>query len=143
MNSYSYYNLWLFLGRNIFLLPSCENSLKTFDDINIAINHLSTNMSFAHQIFIINFYHKQSSLSSSFLFLQLAPICSLRPTGLLTNLNSTTYSVLNLIRQFNNGQLFNQRYLLNDCSLNRLLKSYLFSSQQTMTVITVKQQQRK
>jgi hypothetical protein len=104
-------------------------------------------MSFAHQIFIINFYHKQSSLSSSFLFLQLAPICSLRPTGLLTNLNSTTYSVLNLIRQFNNGQLFNhntaKRYLLNDCSLNRLLKIYLFSLQQTMTVITVKQQQRK
>ncbi len=104
-------------------------------------------MSFAHQIFIMNFHHNQSSLSGSFFFLQLAPICSIRPTGLLTNLNSTTYSVLNLIRQFNNGQLFNhhtaKRYLLNDCSLNRLLKSYLFSSRQTMTVITVKQQQKK
>jgi hypothetical protein len=104
-------------------------------------------MSFAHQIFIINFYHNQSSLSDSFFFLQLAPICLIRPTGLLTNLNSTTYSVLNLIRQLNNGQLFHhntaKRYLLNDCSLNRLLKSYLFSPQQTMTVITVKQQQRK
>jgi hypothetical protein len=103
-------------------------------------------MSFAHQIFIINFYHEQSSLSSSFFFLQLAPICSLRSTGLLTNLNSTTYSVLNLIRQLNNGQLFNhnkvKQYLLNDCSLNRLLKTYLFSSQQTMTVLTVKQQRK-
>ena len=74
-----------------------------------------------------------------FLFLQLAPICSIRPTGLLTNLNSTTYSVLNLIRKLNNDQLYNQRYLLNDCSLNRLLKNYLFSSQQTMSVIKVKQ----
>jgi hypothetical protein len=104
-------------------------------------------MSFAHQIFIINFYHERSSLSSSFFFLQLAPICSIRPTGLLTNLNSTTYSVLNLIRQLNNGQLFNhntaKRYLLNDCLLNRLLKSYLFSPKQTMSVVTVKQQQKK
>ena len=99
-------------------------------------------MPFAHQILIINFNRQPPSLSGSFLFLQLAPICSIRPTGLLTNLNSSTYSVLNLIRQLNNGQLFKQnttkRYLLNGCSLNRLLKSYLFSSQQTMTVLTVK-----
>ena len=102
-------------------------------------------MSFAHQILIINFAHERPSVSGSFFFLQLAPICSIRPTGLFTNLNSTTYSVLNLIRKFNHGQLFHQntikRYLLNDCSLNRLLKSYLFSSQQTMSVITVKQRE--
>ncbi|CAF4610157.1 unnamed protein product [Rotaria socialis] len=99
-------------------------------------------MSFAHQILIINFYSKQSSLSGSFLFLQLAPICSIRSKGLLTNLNSTTYSVLNLIRQLSNGQLFSRnrarRYLLNDYSINRLLKSYLFSPQQTVTVLTMK-----
>ncbi len=98
-------------------------------------------MSFAHQILIINFSHEHSSLSGSFFFLQLAPICSMRPTGLLTNLNSSTYSVLNLIRQFNHN--IAKRYLLNDCSLNRLLKSYLFSSQQTMSVITVKQRETK
>lgn len=99
-------------------------------------------MSFAHQILIINFSNKRSSLSGSFLFLQLAPICSLRSKGLLTNLNTTTYSVLNLIRQISNGQLFNhnreKRYLLNDYSLNRLLKNYLFSSRQIMTVIQIK-----
>ena len=119
--------------------------VKTSDDIDTVINRLSTKMTFAHQIFIINFHHNHSSLSGSFFFLQLAPICSIRPTGLLTNLNSTTYSVLNLIRQLNNGQLFHhntaKRYLFNNCSLNRLLKSYLFSPQQTMSMITVKQQQ--
>ena len=102
-------------------------------------------MSFAHQIFIINFSHERSSSSGSYFFLQLAPICSIRSTGLLTNLNSSTYSVLNLIRQFNTGQLFHhnttKRYLMNDSSLNRLLKSYLLSPQQTMTVITVKPQE--
>ena len=103
-------------------------------------------MLFAHQIFVINFYRNQSSSASgSYLFLQLAPISPLRSTGLWTNLNSTTYSVLNLIRQLNNGQLFkdniSKRFLLNDCLLNRLLKSYLFSSQQTITVLTVKSQQ--
>ncbi len=102
-------------------------------------------MSFAHQILIINFSSHERS--SSFFFLQLAPICSIRPTGLFTNLNSTTYSVLNLIRQFNHGQLFDhniaKRYLLNDCSLNRLLKNYLFSFQQTISVITVKQRETK
>ncbi|CAF0992937.1 unnamed protein product [Rotaria sordida] len=132
-------------GRRILLQPSCEIALRTLDDINIAMNRLSTKMSFAHQIFIINFYSERSSLSGSFLFLQLAPICSIRSKGLLTNLNSTTYSVLNLIRQLSNGQLFNhnraKRYLLNDYSLNRLLKNYLFSPQQTMTVITIKSKQ--
>lgn len=102
-------------------------------------------MSYAHQILIINFSHDQYvSLSGSFFFLQLAPICSIQSTGLFNNLNSTTYSVLNLIRQLNFGQLINQnkfkRYLLNDCLLNRLLKTYLFSSQQTMNVITIKQE---
>ena len=110
----------------------------------MAINRLSTKMAFAHQIFIVNFSHEHSSSSGSYFFLQLAPICSIRRTGLFTNLNSSTYSVLNLIRQFNNGQLFDQnttkRYLMNDCSLNRLLKSYHFSPQQTMTLITMKQQ---
>ncbi|CAF3352403.1 unnamed protein product [Rotaria sp. Silwood1] len=129
-------------GRKIVLQPSCETSLRTLDDINIAMNRLSTKMSFAHQIFIINFYSERSSASGSFLFLQLAPICSIQSKGLLTNLNSTTYSVLNLIRQLSNGQLFNhnraKRYLLNDYSLNRLLKNYLFSPQQTMTVLTIK-----
>ncbi|UJR26393.1 hypothetical protein I4U23_007725 [Adineta vaga] len=128
-------------GKNRLLQPSCEISLQTSDDIDIAINRFHTTRSFAHQIFIINFHHKQSSLSSSFLFLHLAPICSIRSTGLLTNLNSTTYSIMNLIRQLKNGHLnnhtFKKRYLLNDYSLNRLLKSYLFSSQQTMTVFTV------
>lgn len=132
-------------GRKTILLPSCEIPLRTPNDINIAINRLSTNMSFAHQIFIVNFSHEHSSSSGSYFFLQLAPICSIRPTGLFTNLNSSTYSVLNLIRQFHNGQLFHQntmkRYLMNDCSLNRLLKSYLISSQQTMTVITMKEKQ--
>ncbi len=131
-----------FLGKQILLLPSCEIPLKTSDDIDIAMNRLSTKMLFAHQIFIINIYDNRSLLSGSYLFLQLAPICSLRPTGLLTNLNSTTYSVLNLIRQLNSGQLYQhnkgKQYLLNDCLLNRLLKSYLFSSQQTITVLTVK-----
>lgn len=134
-----------FLGRKTILLPSCEIPLRTLGDINTAINRLSTKMSFAHQIFIINFSHECSSSTSSYFFLQLAPICSIRPTGLLTNLNSSTYSVLNLIRQFNTGQLFHhnttKRYLMNDCSLNRLLKSYLLSPQQTMTVITVKPQE--
>ncbi|CAM4780595.1 unnamed protein product [Rotaria magnacalcarata] len=129
-------------GRKIFLLPSCEIPLRTSNDIDKALNHLSQNMSFAHQILIINFYSKQSSLSGSFLFLQLAPICSIRSKGLLTNLNSTTYSVLNLIRQLSNGQLFNRnrakRYLLNDYSINRLLKSYLFSPLQTVTVLAMK-----
>ncbi|CAF2978111.1 unnamed protein product [Rotaria socialis] len=129
-------------GRKIFLLPACEIPLRTSNDIGKALNHLSKNMSFAHQILIINFYSKQSSLSGSFLFLQLAPICSIRSKGLLTNLNSTTYSVLNLIRQLSNGQLFSRnrarRYLLNDYSINRLLKSYLFSPQQTVTVLTMK-----
>jgi hypothetical protein len=101
-------------------------------------------MPFAHQILIINCYHKRSSVSGSFVFLQLAPICSIQSSGLSTNLNLATYSILNLIRQLRKGRILNddtkKRYLLNDCSLNRLLKSYLFSRQQTMTVFTVKPQ---
>ena len=108
----------------------------------MAVNRLSTQMLFAHQILIINFYNEQSSLSGSFLFLQLAPICSIRSNGLLTNLNSTAYSILNLIRQLSTGQFFRsdtaKRCFLNDYSLNRLLKTYLFSSQQTMIVLQVK-----
>ncbi|CAF2881539.1 unnamed protein product [Rotaria sp. Silwood2] len=138
----SFNNSNIHIIKKILLQPSCEIPLRTLDDINIAMNRLSTKMLFAHQIFIINFYSERSSLSGSFLFLQLAPICSIQSKGLLTNLNSTTYSVLNLIRQLSNGQLFNhnraKRYLLNDYSLNRLLKNYLFSPQQTMTVFTIK-----
>lgn len=100
-------------------------------------------MSFAHQILILNFTHSRLSLSGSYIFLQLTSICSLQSTGLLTNLNSSTYSVLNLLRQLNNGQLFKhnrmKKYLFNDCLLNRLLKSYLFSSQQTINIIKIKQ----
>ncbi|CAF1323062.1 unnamed protein product [Adineta steineri] len=94
-------------------------------------------MPFAHQIFIVNIHREQPYLTSSFLFLHLAPICSIRPTGLLTNLNSTNYSLLNLIRQLYNHNNI-KRYFFNDYSLNRLLKNYLFSSRQTMIVLTVK-----
>ncbi|CAF1495393.1 unnamed protein product [Adineta steineri] len=124
-------------GKKILLLPSCEISLQTSDDVDIAVNRLSTKMPFAHQIFIVNIHREQPCLTSSFLFLHLAPICSIRPTSLLTNLNSTNYSLLNLIRQLYNHNNI-KRYLLNDYSLNRLLKNYLFSSQQTMIVLTVK-----
>jgi len=125
-------------GKNVFLSPSCEISLQTSNDIDKIIDRLSTKMSFAHQILIINFNHQQTSTSSSFFFLQLAPICSIRPAGLFTNLNSTTYSVLNLLRQSNS----NKRYAFNDCLLNRLLKSYLCSSQPTIVVITVNKQEK-
>ncbi|CAF3823537.1 unnamed protein product, partial [Adineta steineri] len=124
-------------GKKILLLPSCEISLQTSDDIDIAVNRLSTKMPFAHQIFIVNIHREQPYLTSSFLFLHLAPICSIRPTGLLTNLNSTNYSLLNLIRQLYNHNNI-KRYFFNDYSLNRLLKNYLFSSRQTMIVLTVK-----
>ncbi|CAF1107973.1 unnamed protein product [Adineta ricciae] len=129
-------------GKQVIFRPSCEISLKTSDDVDTVINRVSMPMPFAHRIFIVNFHHEQSSLSGSFLFLHLAPICSVRSTGLLTNLNSTTYSIMNLIRQLKNGHLSDQktkkRFLLNDYTLNRLLKTYLFSPKHTMIVFTVR-----
>ncbi|CAF3900775.1 unnamed protein product, partial [Adineta steineri] len=51
-------------GKKILLLPSCEVSLQTSDDIDIAVNRLSTKMPFAHQIFIVNIHREQPYLTS-------------------------------------------------------------------------------
>ena len=117
--------------------------LTSEHDITEMFRRLRTKMAHVHQLLIINFYHSPSMASGSFLFLQLAPISTNRSSDRLTNLNGTTYSVMNLIRQLNKFHLSHdstkkKRYLFNGCALNRLLKTYISASQQTLTVFKIK-----
>jgi hypothetical protein len=138
-----------YLGKKLFFQPSTsEITVRTRHDVIKAINRLSIRMPFAHQLMIINCYSSQhATRSGSFLFLHLAPISSIRSSGLFTNLNATTYSVMNLIRQWNKTCLCNdektKRYLFNDCLLNRILKNYLSASQQTLTALKIARTKRK
>ena len=115
--------------------------MRTTDDIHTAVKRLSVQMPFAHQLLIVNFYDVKGSATGSFLFVRLAPITSRKTTGRSTNLNTATYSVLNLIRQLNEDRVLRdvrrKRYGFNDCVLNRLLKSYLYASRQIMTVLRI------
>ncbi|CAF0725260.1 unnamed protein product [Didymodactylos carnosus] len=131
-------------GKKVILLPDNEKLITNSNDIRHSINKLKRDIAFSHRIYIINF-RKKTCLKSfgSFLFMQLAPVQLLSTyafnhsgdyRGLLTNMNAATYSVMNTIRQLINGKLngddITKRYLLNESSLNRLLKDYLFHRRQ-------------
>ena len=120
--------------------------MRTTDDIHTAVKRLDVRIPFAHQVLIVNFYDVKGSATGSFLFVRLAPITSVQATGLSANLNTSTYSVLNLIRQLNEDReprnVRTKRYAFNDCVLNRLMKSYLFASRQMMTVLKIEPQHR-